>query len=153
MAVQFVPPQTQTLVTGEQLLAMGDIGPCELIEGRVVMLSPTGVEHGGYEVNFAEALKGFVRRQKLGKVVSGEVGVYIRRNPDTVRGADVAFISNERYAQRKVKGGYLDVAPELVAEAARILLDWRQVGLGGRPCRPNCIRLSVIDECARAHGG
>ncbi len=52
----------------------------------------------------------------MGKVRVGEVGIYIRRNPDTVRAADVAYISNDRYAQRKKKRGYLDVAPDLVVE-------------------------------------
>lgn len=116
MAVKAIPPQIETLVTGEELLAMGDIGPCELVEGRIVPMSPTADEHAGYESNFDEYIKVFVRQYKLGKVRVGEVGIYIRRNPDTVRAADVAFISNERYAQRKKKRGYLDVAPDLVVE-------------------------------------
>jgi len=116
MAVETAPLQTQMLVTGEELLAMGDIGPCELVEGRIVMMSPTGDEHAAYESNFDEHLKAFVRKHKLGKVRVGEVGIYIHRNPDTVRAADVAFISNEQYAKRKQKGGYLDVAPELIVE-------------------------------------
>jgi len=41
------------LLTGPELLALGDIGPCELIEGKVVPMSPTGDLHGGYESNFA----------------------------------------------------------------------------------------------------
>src|SRR5437763_899023 len=116
MAVETAPAQTKTLVTGEDLLDMGDIGPSELVEGRVVRMSPTGDEHAAYESNFDEYLKAFVRAHKLGKVRVGEVGIYTHRNPDTVRAADVAFISNERYVQRKQKGGYLDIAPELVVE-------------------------------------
>jgi len=46
----------------------------------------------------------------------GEVGVYTQRSPDTVRGADVCFISRERYSQRGKERGFLDVAPELVVE-------------------------------------
>ena len=115
MAVQTVPPQTHALVTGEQLLAMGDIGPCELVEGRIVMMSPAGDEHGGYESNFDEHIKAFVRRHKLGKVRVGEIGIYTHRNPDTVRAADVLFISNERLAKAN-PDGFLDVAPELVVE-------------------------------------
>lgn len=111
-----VEPHTEILVTGEELLAMGDIGPSELIEGRIVPMSPTADEHGGYESNFDEYLKAFVRKHKLGKVRVGEVGIYIRRNPDTIRAADVAFISNDRYAQRKSQHGYLDVPPELIVE-------------------------------------
>ncbi|MBI3359656.1 MAG: Uma2 family endonuclease [Chloroflexi bacterium] len=127
MAVELAPPQTEVLVTGEELLVMGDIGSCELVEGRIVRMSPTGFEHGGYEVNFAELLKGFVKQRKLGKVVSGEVGVYTRRKPDTVRGVDVAFISHERLAQRKKKRGYLDVAPELIVEVLSPDDPWSEV--------------------------
>lgn len=116
MAIQLAPTPTETLVTGEELLAMGNIGPSELIEGRIALMSPTGDEHAGYESNFDEHLKAYVRRTKSGRVRVGEIGIYIRRNPDTVRAADVAFISNERYARREKKSGYLDVAPELVVE-------------------------------------
>ena len=127
MTTQVAPAHTEKLVTGEELLARGDIGPSELIEGRIVMMSPTGFEHGDYELNFGETLKAFVRRNKLGKVVVGEVGIYIRRNPDTVRAADVVFISNERHAQRKQKRGYLDVAPELVVEVLSPDDAWSEV--------------------------
>ncbi|MBI4771840.1 MAG: Uma2 family endonuclease [Chloroflexi bacterium] len=127
MAVEIVPPPTETLVTGEELLAMGDMGACELVEGRIVMMSPTGFEHGDYEANFAESLKTSVRHRQLGKVVSGEVGIYTRRNPDTVRGADVAFISNEQHAQRKKITGYLDVAPELIVEVMSPDDRWSEV--------------------------
>jgi len=39
MAVKAIPPRIETPVTGEELLAMGDIGPCELVEGRIVPMS------------------------------------------------------------------------------------------------------------------
>lgn len=127
MAAELAPAMTETLVTGEELLAMGDVGPCELVEGRIVWMSPTGFEHGDYEGNFYERLKAFVRQHRLGKVVVGEVGIYTQRNPDTVRAADVAFISNERYAQRKQKRGFLDVAPDLVVEIMSPEDRWSEV--------------------------
>ena len=47
MAVLTAPPKHRIkLITGEELLAMGDIGPCELIDGRIVSMTPTGSEHG-----------------------------------------------------------------------------------------------------------
>ncbi len=104
------------LISGVELAHMGDVGPCELIDGRIVSMTPTGDEHGWIEGNFYEALRGFVRSRRLGKVLVGEVGIFTRRDPDRVRGADVLFISNERYAQRSGTSGYLDVAPELVVE-------------------------------------
>ncbi len=118
---------TQTeLITGEQLARMGNLGRCELVEGRIVPMAPTGDEHGGVEVNIGAALKGFVRIHKLGKVRGGEVGIYVSRNPDSVQGADVLFISNERYAQRKSQS-YLDVAPDLVVEILSPNDSWSEV--------------------------
>ena len=79
-------------------------------------MSPTGYKHGRYEGRFYKYLEAFVKPKQLGEVAVGEVGIYIRRNPDTVRAADVAFISNERYAQQKQEEGFLEVAPELIVE-------------------------------------
>jgi Uma2 family endonuclease len=104
------------LITGEELLQMGDIGPCELIDGRIVPMTPTGDEHGRIEGNVFRALDEFARSRHLGKVLVGEVGIFTQRNPDRVRGADVLFISNERYSRRSSASGYLEVAPELVVE-------------------------------------
>jgi len=104
-----------SLITGEELLAMGDIGRTELVKGKIIHLMPTGHPHGFYEVNLATFLNVFVRTHKLGRVLGGEVGIYTHRQPDTVCGADVAFISHERLAQVQSKS-FLDVCPELIVE-------------------------------------
>jgi len=103
-------------ITGEELQQRPDWNPCELVDGRVVPMSPTGGEHGRVEGNFYDAIRGFVRPRQLGKVLVGEVGIFTRRNPDSVRGADVAFISNERYERLDSKRGFLKVPPDLVVE-------------------------------------
>ncbi|GIK43363.1 MAG: restriction endonuclease [Chloroflexota bacterium] len=103
------------LITGEELLAMGDIGPCELIDGRIVPMSPTGGEHAYIEFYLGSEISNFVQPKKLGWVLGGEVGIYTRRQPDRVRGADVAFISKNRSPRRPTRG-FLEVAPELVVE-------------------------------------
>jgi Uma2 family endonuclease len=112
--------------TGEELATMGDIGPCELINGRIVPMTPTGDEHGAVETNIAAELRAFVLEHNLGKVRSGEVGIYVRRNPDTVRAADVLYISNERYAQ-KGPSAFLDVSPDLVVEILSPSDPWTDV--------------------------
>jgi Uma2 family endonuclease len=122
MTVATVPQQTvprprprAKLITGEELLAMGDIGPCELIDGRIVRMNPTGMQHGDIMIALGAALRDFVRKRQLGRVVGGEVGIYTRREPDRVRAADIAFVSRERLADKSLKG-FLKVAPELVVE-------------------------------------
>lgn len=82
------------------------------IEGRHM---PTGHRHGDIELTLGTLMKMHALKSKLGRVMSGEVGIYIRRNPDTVRAADVLFISAARFQQVRSKS-YLDIVPELVAE-------------------------------------
>ncbi|HSD26390.1 MAG TPA: Uma2 family endonuclease [Vicinamibacteria bacterium] len=103
-------------ITGEELALLPDVGPCELVEGRIVPMSPAGGEHGRIEFNFGEAIAAFARSRKLGRVLVGEVGIFTHRAPDTVRGADLAYLSNETYARLGSKRGFLDVAPDLVVE-------------------------------------
>ena len=113
-------------ITGDELLAMGDIGPCELIEGKIVPMTPTGGEQGVIESNLSRHLGNFVVDRKLGKVMNGEVGILTRRRPDSVRGADIAFVSRERLADTPAKG-FLTVAPELVVEIVSTSDRWQEM--------------------------
>lgn len=103
------------LISGEELLEMGDIGPCELVEGRIIKMSPTKMPHGKIESRLDRKLSVFVEKNNLGEIMLGEIGLYTHRNPDTVRAADLLYISRERLA-KATPGGFLDVAPELVVE-------------------------------------
>ncbi len=42
-------PTKEKLISGDDLLDMGDIGPYELIDGRIIRMTPTGGEHGRIE--------------------------------------------------------------------------------------------------------
>jgi Uma2 family endonuclease len=110
------PSTREHLITGEELARMGDLGRCELIDGRVVRMNPTNPRHGQIEVRIAAALEAFVRPRRLGRVLAGEVGVYTHRDPDRVRGADVIYITSDTFARRSPTLAFLDVAPELVVE-------------------------------------
>ena len=105
---------------------MGEIGPCELVDGRIVPMSPTGHEHGYLESRLGGRLEAFVTGRQLGWVSCGEVGIYTRRNPDRVRGADVVFVSRERLPERPAKK-FLEVAPELVVEIISPEDRWQDV--------------------------
>ncbi len=112
-------------VSGEELLLLS-VGPCELVEGRIEPMSPTGGEHGWIEGTLVSVLRAFVTEHKLGWVMNGEVGLYTRRNPDSVRGADVAFVSRRRLPERPPRG-YLEVAPELIVEILSPDDRWQEV--------------------------
>jgi Uma2 family endonuclease len=120
MTIQLTHPPDKTvdaepLVTGEEVLRMGGVGRTELIDGVIKHYMPTGHPHGYYELLLGMFIMQFVLKQNLGRALSGEIGIYIRRDPDTVRAADVVFISHERLAKARPQG-FLDVAPELVVE-------------------------------------
>jgi len=120
-----IAPSQEKLLTGEEFFALGDIGPCELVNGRIVPMSLTGGEHGLIESEIIFQLKDFNRRQQAGWVLSGEAGVYVRRNPDTVRGMDAAFISKVRHPARPKK--FLEIAPELIVEIISPNDRWREI--------------------------
>ena len=104
------------LLSGKELFELGDIGRAELNHGRLLTMSPTGYPHGIIEITIASLLRNFVHPRKLGQILGGEVGIYTGHQPDTVRGADAAYISNARLARNQASQGFLDVAPELIVE-------------------------------------
>ena len=109
------PPAAEGPISGETFFLMGNRGPAELVRGKIKKMTPPGFEQGVVEFRIGNLLSTFVTQHDLGYILGGEAGVFTSRNPDTIRGMDVAFISHERMAQVKSKS-YLDVAPELIVE-------------------------------------
>lgn len=94
-------------------------GKMELVCGRVVTMSPVGIEHGEIASSISDALRHFVRPRRLGRV-GVEIGFRIRRNPDVVRAPDVSFLSTARRpaapeARRRYFDGHPDLAVEVVS--------------------------------------
>jgi Uma2 family endonuclease len=52
---------------------------------------------------------------QLGRLIANG-GFYLRRNPDTVRGPDVAFLRSERVPSGGLPSGFLDGPPDLAVE-------------------------------------
>src|SRR3954470_24746914 len=84
------------LITAEELWAMPNKGLSELVRGEVRTMAPAGFEHGAVIMNVAIPLGSYVKAQRLGVVLGAETGFVLARNPDVVRGADVAFVSASR---------------------------------------------------------
>lgn len=115
-----------SLITGEELEAMGEIGPCELVDGRIVPMRPTGGRHGIIEFRLSSALGRFIEEHNHGWVLTGEVGLYTRRNPDRVRGADIVVLAKARYPDGPPEG-FLQASPELVIEIMSPHDRWQEV--------------------------
>lgn len=88
----------------------------EIDEGELVIMAPAGYEHGRLTMRIGRMLADFVAARDLGEVVAGEVGFRLSRSPDTLRGADVAFLAHERLALVADRKGFLDVPPDLAVE-------------------------------------
>ena len=98
----------------------------ELVAGKIVGKNmPTGHTHGIIELNIGSALRQYAREHKSGQVMVGEVGIFTHRQPDHVHGADVIYISKERYAQRQSQS-FLDIAPEIAVEVLSPDDTWRR---------------------------
>ena len=106
------------LMTADELVAMPDDGCVyELIKGELIKVSPPpGHEHGLVAMNIAGPLFEYVKTKNLGNVYAAETGYLLEEDPDTVRGADVSFVSRERVENAKPVKGYWKGAPDFAVE-------------------------------------
>jgi Uma2 family endonuclease len=106
---------TAEITTAEQLLHAPDLGPCELVRGELIMMSPAGYAHGSIAGRITRALGDFVEPRGLGDVLGAEPGFVLARDPDTVRAPDVAFVRSERVPREKPRG-FFEGAPDIAVE-------------------------------------
>ena len=107
---------TTTRLTADDLLAMGDNCRCELVNGELAPMSPSGYAASYIGVHIAILVGGFVEAHGLGTVTMADAGYRLRRNPDTVRAPDFAFVARGRITAEMDQTKYLDLAPDLVVE-------------------------------------
>lgn len=113
---------TTRLITADELLVMphrdeqGNDCILELFRGEVRRMSPSGITHGFFCSDLAIEIGGFVRANDLGRVCGAETGFIVERDPDSVLGADVAFISHERLAKIDNPDKFGPFAPDLAVE-------------------------------------
>src|SRR3712207_2813725 len=116
------------LLTVEEYPALPDNGrPNELVRGRVVPMNMPAPRHGEICVKVVRILGRFLDENDIGRLVSNDSGVITERDPDTVRGADVAFYSYQRVPRGPLPRHYLRVAPELVFEVRSPSDRWSQI--------------------------
>jgi len=107
----------EKLLTAEEFERLREEGKrYELIDGELREMAPTVNWHGEVELNLAALLHTYVRSHGLGRVSCGEVLYIVRRKPDRVRAADIAFICQERVPSLEARQHIMEVVPDLVVE-------------------------------------
>ena len=117
-----------SLLTAEEYARLPDPGhPTELIQGQVISRPPPMPRHGELCAQIVYLLRRFLEDHPLGRVLSNDSGVVTELNPDTVRGADIAYYSFQRVPKGPLPDGLLSVAPELVFEVLSPDDRWREI--------------------------
>ena len=107
------------LLTAEDLLRLYSEGVRgELIRGTLYETMPSGREHGRIAAQLGHLLVRFIRPRRLGWVMGTDAGVWLERDPDTVREPDVAFFAAGNYPAEPGAHGYAEAIPDLVVEIA-----------------------------------
>jgi len=105
------------LMTAEQLATLTpEASRGELIAGEFNSMSPAGFTHGRIALKIGTYLNMFIMEHQLGEAYAAETGFILKRNPDTVRAPDVAFVTAERAAKQEKETGFFDGAPDLAIE-------------------------------------
>lgn len=112
------------LMTAEELLTYPLPNKrVELVRGRLIVREPPGMRHGECALRIGVALSNVLSRDRessgapdtRGRVLTCDAGFTLARDPDTVRGPDVAYVSRERWGG-PLPDGYGEFAPDLAVE-------------------------------------
>ena len=118
----------EALMTAEEFGQRPDPGyPEELVRGRIVALPLPDRHHGMICNQAGRFLDEYADEHDLGRVMTNDSGIITRRNPDTVRGADVAYYSYSRLPKGPLPAGYGPEVPELVIEVRSSSDSWREI--------------------------
>ena len=106
----------ERLVTVEEFAKIPDDDHrYELVEGRVIRMSPPGSRHAVLAARLASLLSQHVEKQGLG-VVMASGGFHLASRPDTVREPDVAFVRAERIPPSGIPDGFWPGPADLAIE-------------------------------------
>ena len=105
------------LLTAHDLMRLSSKGVRgELIRGVLHKTMASGVNHGTIVVKLVLLLGAFIIPNRLGKLMASDVGIWLERDPDTVREPDIAFISAARMPIDADVPGYSEIVPDLIVE-------------------------------------
>jgi Uma2 family endonuclease len=108
---------TKTATTVDDVLRLSECGESyELIDGELVPMSPTNLEHADIEVFVSSVFNAFVLARRLGKVFAGDPLFQLGPPDRLARAPDVAFVSLDRLRKAPNLQGAFHGAPDLAVE-------------------------------------
>ncbi len=120
-------PLISSRLTAEQFAERyHDANGYELVRGELIELPPAGMGHSGSNAQVCILVGAWAKSTGLGRVFVGEAALITERDPDTLRGADLAYYSYERLPKGKRRFGYSTVPPELIVEIVGERGDWKR---------------------------
>ena len=108
--------KTELLTAGDLLRLCSEGVRGELIRGELRETMPAGEMHGWIVTNLIGLILPFVNSRRLGRLIGSDAGIWLERDPDTVREPDLAFTLAERLPPGPPGAGYAEVVPDLVVE-------------------------------------
>ncbi|SFH85516.1 Uma2 family endonuclease [Planctomicrobium piriforme] len=116
------------LLTAEEYARLPNSGAVtELVRGEIVQLNQPSPRHGQVCGNAYFLIRQYLEQSPSGHLVTNDSGIITARDPDTVRGGDVWFVSYSKVPRGRLPQGYLRVAPDVVFEVKSPSDRWPQV--------------------------
>lgn len=110
--------RTYTVDELERTPPPGDwsVNDWELIDGELVVATPTGGESGRVPATVIILLGGFVRPRRLGNIYGSDTGFKMFPGRETLLAPDVAFLQADRVPPLEEERKVLRLAPDLAVE-------------------------------------
>ncbi|ACK72391.1 protein of unknown function DUF820 [Gloeothece citriformis PCC 7424] len=86
----------------------------ELVGGKIIVMSPSGLESEEVATEITAQLRNWVRPRKLGRVLGSSAGYILPNEDEDVRAPDVSFIRAEKL--KKTTPDYVKIVPDLIFE-------------------------------------
>src|SRR5262245_13610526 len=110
-------PRRDENLTVEALYELPDDGYRYELQAGLLLSEPRpGFLHGRLVTNLSAMIHEHVREHRLGVVVTGDPGFVLARDPDTLRGPDVAFVAQPRADAERQNVRAFEGAPDLAVE-------------------------------------
>jgi Uma2 family endonuclease len=109
-------PQLARMTFADAAQLDPDDAPGELIDGEWTPVTKSTYRHGRILLRAGKVLSLYEEQNPEWVAVGGDPGTKLTRNPDTLRGPDLALVRSERLPEGKGEEGWLEGSPEVVLE-------------------------------------